>query len=139
MGILIPPSISLIIYGVIAEESIGRLYMAGLFPGLLLALSFMVMIGIMAVIWRGIAPRERGESFTTWEGWTTRLLGTVQLLPVVAMVAIVLGVIYAGLATPSESAAFGVSGALILTVLLNSNEVLAPILRGPCSAWAWSA
>ncbi len=139
LGILIPPSISLIIYGVIAEESIGRLYMAGLFPGLLLALSFMVMIGIMAVIWRGIAPRERGESFTTWEGWTTRLLGTVQLLPVVAMVAIVLGVIYAGLATPSESAAFGVSGALILTVLLNSNEVLAPILRGPCSAWAWSA
>ena len=130
LGILIPPSISLIIYGVIAEESIGRLYMAGLFPGLLLALSFMVMIGIMAVIWRGIAPRERGESFTTWEGWTTRLLGTVQLLPVVAMVAIVLGVIYAGLATPSESAAFGVSGALILTVLLNSNEVLAPILRG---------
>ena len=130
LGILIPPSISLIIYGVVVEESIGRLYMAGLMPGLMLALSFMVMIGLMAIVWRKMAPREQGESFTTWEGWRLRLIGTLQLLPVVALVAIVLGVIYTGLATPSEAAAFGVSGAFVLTVLLNSNEILTPLLGG---------
>ena len=130
LGILIPPSISLIIYGVVVEESIGRLYMAGLIPGLMLALSFMVMIGIMAIVWRRMAPREQGESFATWEGWRLRLLGTLQLLPVLALVAIVVGVIYTGLATPSEAAAFGVSGAFVLTVLLNSNEILTPLLGG---------
>ena len=130
LGILIPPSISLIIYGVVVDESIGRLYMAGLFPGLLLALSFMVMIGVAALVWRGMAPREHGESFSTWEGWRLRLLGTLQILPIVALVALVLGVIYSGVATPSEAAAFGVSGAFVLTVLLNSNEVLTPLLGG---------
>ena len=130
LGILIPPSISLIIYGVVVEESIGRLYMAGLVPGLMLALSFMVMIGIMAIVWRRMAPREQGESFATWEGWRLRLLGTLQLLPILALVAIVVGVIYTGLATPSEAAAFGVSGAFVLTVLLNSNEILTPLLGG---------
>ena len=130
LGILIPPSISLIIYGVVVEESIGRLYMAGLIPGLMLALSFMVMIGIMAIVWRRMAPREQGESFATWEGWRLRLLGTLQLLPILALVAIVVGVIYTGLATPSEAAAFGVSGAFVLTVLLNSNEILTPLLGG---------
>ena len=130
LGILIPPSISLIIYGVVVEESIGRLYMAGLMPGLMLALSFMVMIGVMAIVWRRMAPREQGESFVTWEGWRLRLLGTLQLLPIVALVAVVLGVIYTGLATPSEAAAFGVSGAFVLTVLLNSNEILTPLLGG---------
>ena len=127
LGILIPPSIGLIIYGVIAEESIGRLYMAGFVPGLLLAFSFIVMIGALAVVWRGMAPRERGESFATWEGWRLRLLGTVSLLPVIALIAIVLGVIYAGIATPTEASAFGVSGALILALALNSGELTAPI------------
>ena len=130
LGILIPPSISLIIYGVMVEESIGRLYMAGLMPGLMLALSFMIMIGVMAIVWRKMAPREQGESFVTWKGWRIRLVGTLQLLPIVALVAIVLGVIYTGLATPTEAAAFGVSGAVVLTVLLNSNEILTPLLGG---------
>ena len=77
-----------------------------------------------------MAPREQGESFATWEGWRLRLLGTLQLLPIVALVAVVLGVICTGLATPSEAAAFGVSGAFVLTVLLNSNEILMPLLGG---------
>ena len=47
------------------DESIGRLYMAGFLPGLLLALSFMVMIGMLAVVWRGMAPQEQGDSFTS--------------------------------------------------------------------------
>ena len=128
LGILIPPSISLIIYGVIAEESIGRLYMAGFVPGVLLALSFMAMIAVLAVVWRGMSPREEGDSFTTWDGWRVRLASTLHLLPVIALIALVLGVIYAGIATPTEAAAFGVSGAFALAVLLNSDELLTPIL-----------
>ncbi len=128
LGILIPPSISLIIYGVLVEESIGRLYMAGFVPGVLLAITFMIMIGALAVVWRGMAPREQGESFTTIEGWRVRLLGTLQLLPMVALVFIVLGTIYMGIATPSEAAAFGVSGAFVLAIILNSNEILTPFL-----------
>ena len=116
--------------GEIVDESIGRLYMAGFLPGLLLALSFMVMIGVLSVIWRGMAPREQGESFTTWDGWGLRLLGTINLLPVVALIGIVLGVIYAGIATPTEASAFGVSGAFVPAVLLNSNEITTPILGG---------
>ena len=130
LGILIPPSVSLIIYGVVVEESIGRLYMAGFVPGVILALSFMVMIGALAMVWRGMAPREHGESFSTWAGWQARLLGTVHLLPVVALIALVLGVIYAGIATPTEAAAFGVSGAFVLAVLMNSNELVTPLVGG---------
>ena len=63
LGILIPPSISLIIYGVLVEESIGRLYMAGFVPGMVLTLSFIVMILLLALVWRGLAPRESGDSF----------------------------------------------------------------------------
>ncbi len=128
LGILIPPSISLIIYGVMVDESIGRLYMAGFVPGVMLALSFMIMIGILAMVWRRMAPREQGESFTTWEGWRTRLLGSFNLLPVIALIIIVLGVIYTGIATPTEAAAFGVSGAFTLALLLNSDEILTPLL-----------
>ena len=128
LGILIPPSIGLILYGVLAEESIGRLYMAGFLPGILLAVSFMVMIGFLALAWRGMAPREQGDSFTTWEGWKIRLIGLFQLLPVLALVFLVLGVIYMGLATPSEAAAFGVCGAFTLAILLNSDEVVVPLL-----------
>ncbi len=128
LGILIPPSISLIIYGVIVQESVGRLYMAGFVPGLLLALSFMVMIGALAMIWRGMAPREHGDSFTSWHGWRMRLPGTINLLPVLALIALVPGVIYAGIATPIEASAFGVSGALVLTVLMNSDRILTPFL-----------
>ena len=130
LGILIPPSISLIIYGVLVQESIGRLYMAGFVPGVMLALSFMVMIGILAMGWRGMAPREQGESFATWEGWRLRLLGTIQLLPIIALIFIVLGVIYMDVATPSQAAAFGVSGAFMLAIILNSDEILTPFLGG---------
>ena len=130
LGILIPPSISLILYGVLAEESIGRLYMAGFLPGILLAVSFMVMIAVMAIFWRGMAPREQGESFTTWDGWRLRLIGALQLLPIAALIFLVLGSIYLGLAAPSEAAAFGVTGAFLFTILLNSDELLTPLLGG---------
>ena len=130
LGILIPPSIGLILFGVLAEESVGRLYIAGFIPGLLLSVIFMLMIGIMAVFWRGMAPRETGESFTNWESWKIRLVSSLHLLPVLALIFIVLGVIYLGVAAPSEAAAFGVCGAFILAILLNSEELTNPLIGG---------
>ena len=129
LGILIPPSITLILYGVLVEESVGRLFMAGFIPGLLLAASFMVMIAIVALVWRGMVPRERGYGLTSWHGWRIRLLGIFQLMPMLALVFLVLGAIYLGLASPGEAAAFGVTGAFILAVLFNSSTVSSPLSR----------
>ena len=129
LGILIPPSITLILYGVLVEESVGRLFMAGFIPGLLLAVSFMVMIAIVALVWRGMAPRERGYGLTSWHGWRIRLLGIFQLLPMLALVFLVLGAIYLGLASPGEAAAFGVTGAFILAILFNSADLITPLYR----------
>ena len=130
LGILIPPSISLIIYGVLVEESIGRLYMAGFVPGMVLTLSFIVMILVLALVWKGLAPREQGDSFITIQGWLNRLVGSISLIPIVALIIVVIGSIYGGIATPSEAAAFGVYGAFVLAGILNTEELLLPMFGG---------
>ena len=90
LDILIPPSISMVIYGVLAEESIGRLYLAGFIPGFLLSGVFMLIIYLAARIWPGIAPREAAPS------WSVRLLGLLSLFPVFILMFLVLGTIYLG-------------------------------------------
>lgn len=110
LGILIPPSITFIVYGVLMEESIGRLYIAGIVPGLMLAGLFMLVIFVPALIWPGLAPRERSIS------WRAKLVGLLGLLPTAALIFLVLGTIYLGVATPTEAAAFGVTGAFVLAV-----------------------
>ncbi|MBI4562721.1 MAG: TRAP transporter large permease subunit [Candidatus Rokubacteria bacterium] len=112
LGILIPPSINFIVYGVLMEDSIGRLYIAGVFPGILLSLLFMSVIFFAAILSPGVAPRETGVS------WKTRLLGLIDMLPTFVLIFLVLGTIYLGVATPTEAAAFGVSGAFVLAVLV---------------------
>ena len=119
LGILIPPSILLVLYGLTVGESIGRLFLAGFIPGILLAGVFMLMIGVASVIWPAIAPRQSATGFWSWQGWTERLLFTVLMVPVLALIFIVLGSIYLGWATPSEAAGFGVSGALLLAIIYN--------------------
>ena len=111
LGILIPPSINFIVYGVLMEESIGRLYIAGIVPGLMLAGLFMLTIFTASVIWPRLAPRERGIS------WRARVLGLLGLLPTASLIFLVLGTIYLGVATPTEAAAFGVTGAFVLALL----------------------
>jgi C4-dicarboxylate transporter DctM subunit len=111
LDILIPPSISMIIYGVLAEESIGRLYLAGFIPGFLLAGIFMFIIAVAAKIWPAVAPREVAPS------WRLRFLGLLSLFPVILLMFIVLGTIYLGIATPTEAAAFGVVASFILAAL----------------------
>jgi tripartite ATP-independent transporter DctM subunit len=126
LGILIPPSISLIIYGVLVEESIGRLYMAGFVPGMVLTGTFIVMIFSLAIVWKGLAPREHGDSFITLQGWANRLIGSIALIPILALIVVVIGSIYGGIATPSEAAALGVYGAFVLAIILNTEEILLP-------------
>jgi len=93
----------------------------------MLAVVFMIMIAITALVWKNMAPREEGASFTSIAGWLDRIASLVGLLPMIALIVIVLGSIYAGIATPSEAAAFGVSGAFVLAFLMNSQKITAPI------------
>ena len=118
LGILIPPSIGLIVYGVLVEESIGRLYLAGFIPGFMLAIVMMLMMIVVAKIWPQIAPPEQLVS------WRLRFVGLLGMIPVLGIIFVVLGSIYLGLATPTEAAAFGVSGALALAVINNSGPAI---------------
>jgi len=121
LDILIPPSIAMIIFGVLAEESIGRLYLAGFIPGFMLAGIFMFIIAVAAKIWPSVAPREAPPS------WRTRFLGLLSLFPIIVLMFIVLGTIYLGIATPTEAAAFGVVASLFLAGL--AREVSVPMLK----------
>jgi tripartite ATP-independent transporter DctM subunit len=106
LGILIPPSISLIIYGLITDTSVPELYLAGLFPGLILALLFMGAITIAC--W--LRPEWGGTPVQT--SWRKRIRVLPDLIPPVLLFAVVVGSIYAGVATPTEAASLGVVFAL---------------------------
>jgi len=124
LGILIPPSIGLVLYGLIVGESIGRLFLAGFVPGVILAVTFMIMIMIAAKIWPGIAPKEEMVS------WRLRFLGLFSLLPIGFLIFAVLGSIYFGFATPTEAAAAGVTGAFFLALVGNSGMLVISLAAG---------
>lgn len=115
LGLLIPPSISMIIFGVTVNESISKLFMAAMIPGLCLALLFMLYIMIWSILNRrnfnpvydGVGDEELGK----------RLAG---LLPVLLLIGAVIGSIYSGVATATEAAALGVLGAIILSIVQRS-------------------
>lgn len=113
LGLLIPPSIILIIYGVMAEVSIIRLFAAGVFPGLMIAFLYGSYIVIRALINPDIAPK-RHETYSAGDMGAAFL----KLLPVIVLIFIILGSIYSGLATPSEAAAIGLAATLIITLVL---------------------
>ncbi|MGC9445935.1 TRAP transporter large permease [Cereibacter johrii] len=111
LGILIPPSVNLILYGVLTETSIPQLYLAGLIPGLLLAGLFMVLIGLVCLVkpeWGGTR-----QSAT----WSQRLRALPDLLPPLVIFVSVIGSIYAGWATATEAAALGVLAALVIAAV----------------------
>ena len=161
LGILIPPSIGLIIFGVLVEESIGRLYMGGFLPGFLLAFTMIAMMAVTSVIFPRTAPMDEevkrlyrawfhgigirrysaeqlatlrreqaagvamadrtalsyGEATGEW----LRMLGNAAvgmaaIIPVLIIIVVVLGSIYTGWATPTEAAALGVFGALVVAI-----------------------
>jgi len=106
LGILIPPSINMIIYAVLTNTSVPKLYLAGIVPGVLLALSFMVIV-FVACLWR---PAWGGQRVTAT--LAACFAGLVHLLPPLGIFLVVVGSIYAGLATPTEAASLGVMAGL---------------------------
>ncbi|MBO1111045.1 TRAP transporter large permease [Bordetella petrii] len=115
LGLLIPPSIIMIVYGVAADVSIARLFIAGIVPGILLAALFMGYIAWWALRNPGRIPAA-DQHMTLGQ----KLYQSRHLIPVLLLIAAVLGSIYAGIATATEAAAIGVVGALILSALQGS-------------------
>ena len=113
LGLMIPPSITMIIYGVLAEESITDLFAAGILPGLLISALYAAYIAVRAYLNPAIAPDD-GTRFRMRD----ILPSLMNLFPVLLLVLVVLGGIYTGLATPSEAAALGFGASILLVAAL---------------------
>ena len=110
LGLLIPPSIILIIYGVTVQESIAKLFIAGIIPGIMIAIIFMLYV----IIWSIVNKKEMPTSSEIFS-FDDKMKGLKQLLPVILLIVAVIGSIYMGIATATEAASFGVVGALFLS------------------------
>jgi tripartite ATP-independent transporter DctM subunit len=114
LGMLIPPSLLFIVYGFLAEESVGHLFLAGIVPGLMLATAMSIMIVLLATWWPAfVGGKPIGEEGAR-ENVTSAVL---KVVPVFALIGIVLGGIYGGIFTPTESGAAGALGALVIALL----------------------
>ncbi|MDC3135872.1 TRAP transporter large permease subunit [Candidatus Pelagibacter sp.] len=115
LGLLIPPSIILIIYGVTVQESIAKLFIAGIIPGIMIALIFMSYV----IIWSLINKKEMPQILEEYS-FLEKIKSSKQLLPVILLIFSVIGSIYTGIATATEAASLGVVGALILSYFQKS-------------------
>src|SRR5512141_1097558 len=115
LGLLIPPSIIMIVYGVTANVSIAKLFIAGVIPGILLALLFSGYIVAWALVHPTLVPAATERTTLVQKLYASR-----HLIPVVLLIAVVLGSIYAGIATATEAAAFGVVGSLAISAVQGS-------------------
>ena len=111
LGILIPPSLPMIVYGFITEESVISLFLAGIGPGLFLIGLFIVYAIVYAHFFGGYTP-------TTKASWEVRRKSAIKVAPTIGLAALILGGIYTGIFTPTEAAAVGFALALILTVVI---------------------
>jgi tripartite ATP-independent transporter DctM subunit len=116
LGLLIPPSIILIVYGVAAEVSITRLFLAGALPGLMLVGLFMSY----TIGWSLLNKRSQVDDESETYTFADKIIALKKLLPIVLLIGGVLGSIYQGVATPTEAAAIGVTGSLLLSALTGS-------------------
>jgi C4-dicarboxylate transporter, DctM subunit len=107
LGLMIPPSIMMVVYGVMTNESIAKINIAGIIPGFVLAAMFTVYVAVKASTMKGYAPLQ--EPVTTWR---EKLQASRRLIPVHILLFIVLGSMFAGYATATEAAALGVAGSL---------------------------
>jgi tripartite ATP-independent transporter DctM subunit len=112
LGMLIPPSLLFIVYGFLAEQSVGDLFLAGVLPGLVLAAAFSAMIVLVATFWPAQVGGQQGVQETTEDVRSVAL----KLAPIVILIVIVLGGIYGGIFTPTESGAAGALGALLIAL-----------------------
>jgi tripartite ATP-independent transporter DctM subunit len=111
LGILIPPSIIFIVYGTLAEVSIGKLFLAGVLPGLLLGVAYSVYIAIRVLLKPALAPREPTSS------WTEVGAALISLWPIIVLIIVVLGGIYGGVASPTEIAAIAAALTFVFAAL----------------------
>lgn len=112
LGILIPPSINMIVYGMIANASIGKLFVGGVVPGILMVGLFMAYVAVRALRQPGLAPPEYALSVSG------ALIGLVELWPAWFLAGVVLGGIFLGVFTPTEAAAVGAAGALLIAAAM---------------------
>jgi C4-dicarboxylate transporter, DctM subunit len=112
LGILIPPSINMIIYAVLTNSSVPKLYLAGIVPGVLL----MILFSIVVIIACAVRPSWGGQAIKAT--WADRISGLKHLIPPLGIFLVVVGSIYAGIATPTEAASLGVVAALILAAVV---------------------
>lgn len=117
LGFLIPPSMVMLVYGIVADVSIGKLFIAGVIPGVILAAGFSGYVVIRCLLNPALAPRS-DLAYT----WDDRLKSIPLLLPVVFLIVMVLGSIYLGWATPTEAAAVGVVGAIFFAFVSRSMD-----------------
>jgi C4-dicarboxylate transporter, DctM subunit len=132
LGILIPPSINMIIYAVLTNTSVPKLYLAGIIPGIVLMILFSVVV-ILACAWR---PSLGGQRIVST--WGDRISGLKHLIPPLGIFFVVVGSIYAGIATPTEAASLGVVAAIILAALVGklSFPMLKQALEGTMKSTA---
>ncbi|RKF12681.1 TRAP transporter large permease subunit [Roseovarius spongiae] len=112
LGLLIPPSLALLIFGATQQVSIGQLFLAGLLPGIMLALMMMAYVWLVISRREGVVPED-----AKWIGWWRSFLTLLPIWPVGFLIFSVLGTIYMGLATPTEAAGLGVLASVILGFL----------------------
>lgn len=133
LGFLIPPSLIMIIYGILSDTSIGKLFISGVIPGLMLAGSYSVFIAVKAITKPDVVPGQE-ETFTMAQ----KMAALKDLLPVLLLIFAVLGGIYLGVTTPTEAAAIGVIGAVILAIAFrnltwqNTKEALFNAVKTNC-------
>jgi C4-dicarboxylate transporter, DctM subunit len=113
LGLMIPPSLILIVYGVTINESISKLFIAGVLPGLTVAALFMGYVALWSVVYRDRIPAADIDRLS----FARKVRQSGGLLPILGLIIAVLGAIYTGLATATEAASFGVVGALLLALL----------------------
>jgi len=128
LGILIPPSINMIIYGVMTDTSVPKLYLGGFIPGFILTVLFSLTV-LIACLWR---PKWGGRKVET--NWEARIRLLPDLLPPLVLLMIVIGAIFFGVATATESAAVGIVGALAITA--SRGRLSLRMLRDVCEATA---
>lgn len=126
-GFLIPPSIILIVYGAATEQSIARLFLAGVLPGLMLAVLFSGYVVLWSLLNQDKMPPPEPKP-----SWRERVRALALLLPTVGLIVVVIGSIYAGIAAPTEAAVVGVAGALLISGLSGGldRESFVAALRG---------
>ncbi len=135
LGILIPPSIVMVLYGALVEESIAKLFMAGIIPGLVLSGIFMVYIAARLLVNPQLAPPRHSASDATLAASTSDVW---HVFPVLALLVSVLGGIYIGFATPTEAAAVGAAGSILLAALYRNltlpilNEAVMSTVKTTC-------